>query len=247
MSETTRDAIHGLGLTLTQPMAGHRVGADAVLLAAAAGEPVGRLIDVGAGVGAVGLALLKRWPEARGDLIEIAPELAELARANATAAGVGERARVLGLDILDREARRAAEIPEADLVLTNPPFYAPGRVRTSPDAARARAHVLDEAIGPWIVASLSRLRPGGRFVMIHRPEDLGSIFEAIGRRLGALAVRPIHPKAGEPAIRILISGVKGSRAPFQLLPGLTLHEADGRFTAEAAAIHRGEAQIESSR
>ena len=43
--ETTRDAIHGLGLTLTQPRAGHRVGAAAVLLAAAAGPPAGKLVE----------------------------------------------------------------------------------------------------------------------------------------------------------------------------------------------------------
>jgi len=244
---TTRDAIHGLGLTLIQPRAGHRVGADAVLLAAAAGPPVDKLVDVGAGVGAVGLSLLKRWPHARGDLVEIAPDLAELARENAREAGV--EARVVCVDLFDRKARRAAELREgeADLVVTNPPFYAAGSVRASPDSARARAHVLATDLGDWIVASLALLRPGGRFVMICRPEDLRAALEAVGQRLGGVAVRPVHPKAEAAAIRILLSGVKGSRAPLALLPGLTLHEADGNFTPLAAAIHRGEARFDGPR
>ncbi len=38
-------------------------------------------------------------------------------------------------------------------------------------------------------------------------------------------------------------GVKGSRAPFSIMPGLILHEADGRFTEQAEALHRGEGRL----
>ena len=64
-----------------------------------------------------------------------------------------------------------------------------------------------------------------------------------GQILGDLALRPIHPRADAPAIRLLISGTKGSKAPLRLLPGLTLHEADGAATPLAAAIQRGEATL----
>ena len=103
------------------------------------------------------------------------------------------------------------------------------------------------SLAAWIVASLALLRPGGRFVMIHRPESLAPILDAIGKKLGAVAIRPIHPRVDEPAIRILVSGVKGSRAPLKILPGLTLHESDGGFTPLAAAIHRGEARLDEAR
>ena len=93
MSETL-DAIRGLGLTLRQKRTGHRVGLDAVLLAAAAaGLPARRIVDVGAGVGAVGLALARRYPEAEVDLVEIDAETAALAADNAESNGAA-RARV---------------------------------------------------------------------------------------------------------------------------------------------------------
>jgi len=243
------DAILDGRLRLRQPLSGHRVGADAVLLAAAAGAPARLLVDVGAGVGAVGLALLQRWPEALADLVEIDPALAALARENAALNGLAERARVLVADALDPPARRAAGLLDgaAQLVVVNPPFFAPGAARASPDASRARAHVA--RAGPpgcspleaWIVASLALLAPGGRFVIIHRPDALPAILPALARRLGEIALRPVHPRAGEAAIRLIISGVKGSRAPLSVLPGLTLHEASGAFTPLAEAIHRGEA------
>ena len=52
------DAFLGGRLLLRQPADGHRIGTDAVLLAAAApGDFSGLAIDAGAGVGAAGLAL----------------------------------------------------------------------------------------------------------------------------------------------------------------------------------------------
>jgi polyhydroxyalkanoate depolymerase len=46
----------------------------------------------------------------------------------------------------------------------------------------------------------------------------------------------LFPKDGQPAIRVIVSGVKGSRGPLRLLPGLTLLGPVGAFTAEAEAI-----------
>ena len=77
---------------------------------------------------------------------------------------------------------------------------------------------------------LALLRPGGRFVMIHRPDALAAILAAIENRLGALALLPVHPRAGAGAHRLLVSGVKGSKAPLRIAPALILHEADGRLT-----------------
>jgi tRNA1(Val) A37 N6-methylase TrmN6 len=243
----TEDLWLGGRLTLVQPKRGHRVGTDAALLVAAAGDTQqGRIVDVGAGVGAVGLALAKQNPLASADLVEIDAELAQLAESNAARNGLQPRARVLRLDALDSSERREAGLPEsAHCVVTNPPFFDAGAVRASPHEGRARAHVLARAgLADWIEASLAMLAPGGRFVMIHRPDALGLILAAIGSRLGGLALLPIHPAAGASAHRLLILGVKGSKAPMRLAPGLVLHGADGRMTPEADALHRGERLVD---
>jgi tRNA1(Val) A37 N6-methylase TrmN6 len=80
--------------------------------------------------------------------------------------------------------------------------------------------------------------------MVHRPEALSAILAAIGSRLGAVALLPVHPSAGASAHRLLLSGVKGSKAPIRIAPALILHETDGRLTAAADAIHRGERLID---
>lgn len=239
-------------LILAQPLKGHRVGSDAALLSAAAGLDDGRLVDVGAGVGAVGLAVLARSARGAADLIEIDAALAGLAAENAGRNGLGSRTRVVETDIFDARARRLGGIvadEAADLVLTNPPFFAPGSVRVSADPGKARAHAFGAAAGPaplagWIRACLTLLAPGGRFIMVHRPDALPAILAAAENRVGALALLPVHPRAGAAAHRLLVSGVKGSKAPLRIAPALVLHEADGRLTPEADAIHRGERFID---
>ncbi len=251
--ELTEDRWLGGRLMLTQPKRGHRIGTDAALLVAAAGEArQGRIVDVGAGVGAVGLALAERNPLASVDLVEIDAELAQLAESNAARNGIEARTRVLPLDALNSRERREAGLTElANCVVTNPPFFDAYAVRASPDAGKARAHVLGHAeasatLADWIQACLAMLAPNGRFVMIHRPDALGAILAGIGGRLGGLTLLPVHPAIGASAHRLLVSGVKGSKAPLQFAPGLVLHGADGRLTAEADAIHRGERLIDWS-
>jgi tRNA1(Val) A37 N6-methylase TrmN6 len=245
------DAWLGGRLTLIQPKRGHRAGTDAVLLAAAADFPDGRFVDVGAGVGAVALAILSRRSRVSADLVEIDSDLAGLAAGNAERNGFAQRTRILRLDVCDARARREAKLGDgrAEAVVTNPPFFVAGTVRVSPDAARAQAHVFAGEAGgvplvAWMRACLAILKPDGRFVMIHRPDALAAILAAAENRLGALALLPIHPRAGASAHRLLVSGVKGSKAPLRIATGLVLHERDGRLTDEADAIHLGDALID---
>ena len=250
MSEATSlDAFLGGRVRLKQLRAGHRVGADAVLLAAAAGPEVANFVDVGSGAGAVALALLLRWPASNASLVENDPVQAALARENLALNGVETRGKVFEVDVLRAPERRSAALADgvADLVLTNPPFFAPGVSRVSPVSAKASAHVLStsdiDPLGAWLRASLALLRPGGRFVMIHRAYALAAILAGFVGRMGAINVRPIHPKPEASAIRVIVSGTKGSKARLALLPGISLHDASGAFSPFAESVHRGEALL----
>src|SRR5437868_1200512 len=76
----TEDAVLGGRLSLRQPAKGHRVGHDAILLAAAVAAKKGEhAVDLGAGVGAAGLALASRIHGLRVTLVDIDPALCALA------------------------------------------------------------------------------------------------------------------------------------------------------------------------
>src|SRR5690606_29781166 len=105
----TRDAFLGGRLTLSQPRHGFRAGTDSVLLGAAVDEGCSDLLDLGAGVGAAALVALALGRAVNADLAERDPPTAGLACANLAENGLGERGRVLTLDIAAKAtARRAA-------------------------------------------------------------------------------------------------------------------------------------------
>ena len=240
------DAFLGGRLSLRQPDAGHRAGTDAVLLAACVPPGArGRGVDVGSGVGAAGLSALAHATELDMTCVEIDPSLTALCAQNIADNGFAARARAVSADVLRPASRRAAGLADGgfDWALTNPPFLDPAAARISPDAAKARAHVAESGLEAWMQASIALLKPGGTFLMIHRADALAAILTGAKGRIGGLRLMPVHARAAEPAVRLLVSGRKGSRAPFSLLPPLVLHEKDGRFTPESGAIHRGEAAI----
>src|SRR5437762_9377907 len=193
---TTDDAVLGGRLRLMQPARGHRAGHDAILLAAAA--PTSKhAVDLGAGVGTAGLALLARNAAERVTLIEIDPLLAELARKNAIRNGYGACTEIIPADIrrFRRQKGLASLAATADLVITNPPFNDPGRRNVSPDAGRRRAHAAaDSELDPWLAAADHMLGAGGRLVLVHRPDALEMIFASLAGRFGAAEIIPIFPQ-----------------------------------------------------
>jgi len=217
-----------------------------VLLACACPPGVRHIVDLGAGVGAVGLRAAQLEPAATVTLIEREPALVALAGANIAANGLSDRVSVTAADILARgfAAPGSHLAGAADVVLTNPPFAEPARVRASPDGARARAHVMGGALELWVKAGLACLAPRGRLVMIHRADCLQGLLAALEGRFGGIQLRFVHPRSDAPAHRLLLLAEKGTRAPLTVLPPLVLHDATGRFTPGAEALHRGSARLD---
>ena len=243
LADLTEDAFLGGKLRLRQPRSGHRSGHDAILLAAATTAREGdRVVEFGAGVGAAGLALARRVAGIDLVLVEIDPQLARLARDNASANDIA--ANVIALDVTSAaEAFAAAGLKadSADAVLMNPPFNDSARHRASPDPARASAHVADrETLDAWIHASRRLLKSGGALTLIWRADGLPEVLAALGRGFGSLSILPVHGDAARPAIRVLIRAVKGGKAPTRILPGLLLKEKSGLPNKQVAKMLAGD-------
>jgi tRNA1(Val) A37 N6-methylase TrmN6 len=248
----TEDAVLDGALRLRQPRRGHRVGHDAVLLAAACPAlPGEHVVDLGAGVGAAGLALAARAREIAVTLVEIDPDLVALATQNAQLNGLAARVKSITLDAVApaRAFAAAGLVPESVArVLMNPPFNDPVRQQTSPDRRRSLAHVAPrEALTTWIRTAARLLRPRGTLTLIFRADGLADLIRALDADFGAVAILPVYPKPDEPAIRILVRATKASRAPLALLPGLVLNDAGGHPTPEAEAVLRAGASLALAR
>ncbi|MEO7223603.1 MAG: methyltransferase [Devosia sp.] len=241
----THDAFLGGRLTIAQPAKGFRAGLDSVLLGAAIGHGDGDLLDLGAGVGTAALVALADHPALRATLVESDAETAALATGNVTTNGFAARAGVLTLDLTATGRVRSAAGLKPDhfaSVIANPPFFEAG---TAPAPRRAAArHMSPKTLDAWVKSAASHAAPGGEIIFIHVADRLSSLLQAFESRFGAITILPLIPRDGEPAHRILIRGIKGSRAPLTVLASRALHTPSGRtFRPEFEAIFRGKDRL----
>ena len=220
--ETSEDAVLGGRLVLRQPLRGHRFGHDAILLAAAVPAQAGeQAVELGAGVGAAGLALARRVDGLGLTLVEIDPVLAALAQENAVRNGLAPRARAVCLDVAAPAAAFVAAglAPEsADHVLMNPPFNAPEN--QSPDRGRRLARTASrETPAVWLRTVAWLLRPTGVVTLIWRADGLTEVLAALDR------------------------GGKSRGGPLSLLPSFVLADDDGKPSAAAEAVLRNGAAV----
>ncbi len=246
-ADLTRDAFLGGRLHLWQPRRGYRAGLDPVLLAAAVPAAPGQsVLDLGTGTGAALLCLGRRVPGLDLSGVELQPGYAMLAARNAAEAGLA--AEIVTGDIGAMPAGLRAR--RFDHVLSNPPYFDRRKGTAARDADREAA--LGERLGldGWVEAGSRRLLPRGRMTLIQKADRLPDLLTAMAGRLGSLVLRPIRPREGRDATLILVSGIKGGRAPARIAASLVLHagaahggNGDG-FSPSARAILRDGAALE---
>ena len=252
--DLTDDAFLGGRLSILQPSAGFRSGLDAVLLAAAAAVTAGkgaRVMDAGAGVGVVGLAIASRIPDAVVTLVERDAAMVDLARRNAERNGLADRVHIVAADIaaggrsLHDPARPQGLDPASfDHVVSNPPYYSEGTGTPPARADRASAHQMpDDSLDRWIAFLATAAAANGGLTLIHRADALDRILAALEGRFGGIRLLPIHPREGANAVRIIVTAVKGSRAPLSIRSGLVLQDAEGRYLPRVEAVLRDGAPL----
>lgn len=240
----TRDVFLGGRLTIWQPAEGYRAATDPLLLAAAVpARPGQSVLELGCGAGVALLALGARVPGLTLHGVERQAVYADLARRNAEANAIPLAVTQADLAALPAALRRGF-----DHVIANPPYYRPGSPAAR-DPGRDAALREETPLGVWLDAGLRRTRSGGYLTLIHLAERLPEILGGLADRASAI-VRPLAPRAGRAAGRVLVQARKGGRAPFRLLAPLVLHQgpahvADGDdFTPAARALLREGAALD---
>jgi tRNA1Val (adenine37-N6)-methyltransferase len=245
MADVTRDALFAGAVVLTQPArsSGYRVNVDALLLAAfAAGRlagssrapsrrPVRHAVDLGSGVGAVGLALLHYGAAARLTMVELDPMLARLAAKNVADNGWAACADVVEANVGALERER---VPAADLVVCNPPYVAPGRGR--PPAPRVRQAKLGD-LGAFVDAARRLAGRRARACFVYPAVECVTLLGMLRTRgLEPKRLRAVHGRPNDSARVVLVEGVPGKPGGLTIEPPFVETDARGTRTPGAEAL-----------
>lgn len=232
-SAPTENTVMGGRVKLLQPRRGYRIAVDAVLLAAAVDAGAGdRILDLGAGVGAVGLCIAARVAGCDITGIELQPALAALAERNAQLNAAESRVRTL---VHDLAHPLPATLGPFEHVVTNPPYLTPAVADPPPDRSKALATIESSAnLFRWLTVATGALKSAGTLLAIHRSDRLEEIVDALAR----LGWSDITVKRLPPAARVLIRARRADGLRRREVQPLILHRPDGGYTDEAEAILR---------
>lgn len=240
--ESLRDDSGGqAGWLIAQRKGGHRHSADDVLTAWYAlqvSPPVTEHLDLGTGIGTVGLLTL--WgmgPEARLTCVEAQEISYRLLQSNLDGNDLRHRVDCSLGDL--RELSLARKFP---LVTGSPPYFPPGSGVVPQDSQKAHARFeLRGNVGDYAKAAVRHLAPGGWFVVCFpSPQKQRALDGIIASGLDVVRLRDVIPRETLPPLFTLFACRHPGDSPGETIveDPLTVRHADGRLTGEMAAVRR---------
>ncbi len=242
--DETLDAISG-HFRVFQLRDGHRFSTDDVLTAwygTSWAPTASRVLDLGSGIGSVGMIAAWRLPGARVVTVEAQPESVRLARKSASYNGLESRYEIRRGDFRDEGALARDET--FDLVLGSPPYFPPGTgiEGDHPQKVACRFELRGD-IRDYARVAARHLAPGGVFACVF-PEDQRARLEAAALATETVIVRrrPVVFREGEPPLVGLFLMMRSTDLPpaargrTWVEPALIIRAADGSVHAEYAAV-----------
>lgn len=203
----THDAISGY-FRVFQLAKGHRFSTDDVLTAwyGTTWCPCARtVLDLGSGIGAVGMIAAWRLPGARFVTVEAQAESVRLALKSARYNGLTERYEIRHGDFRDPAVLRASE--QFDLIFGSPPYFPPGSgvAGEHPQTVACRFEMRG-GIEDYCAVAAARLAMGGIFACVFPTEQLARV-ERAAREASLVIVRrrPVVLREGaEPLLNLFV-------------------------------------------
>jgi tRNA1Val (adenine37-N6)-methyltransferase len=245
-ADETLDAISG-HFRIFQLRDGHRFSTDDVLTAwygTAWAPQASSILDLGSGIGSVGMITAWRLPGARVVTIEAQEESVRLARKSAAYNGLESRYEIRHGDFREQGGPPLRADERFDLVLGSPPYFPldAGVHGDHPQKVACRFEVRGD-IADYCSVAASHLAPGGLFACVFPEEQLPRI-NAAAQKAGLVIVRrrPVVFKEGEAPLIGLFAMTRRADLPEPMRertwiePPLIIRAADGRVHPEYAAV-----------
>ena len=176
---------------LSQPVAGYRFGPENLLLPDllldAPHHAPSTLIDLGAGCGVLGL-LGAMTTGAACWLVERNAEMVEHLQRNLTS--VSTPAHIVSGDL------RSCDLPTADLIVANPPFFRVGEgMRSKHETVRDATHSHHGELHDFVRVAAASLAPGGHLWLLYPTDRIGQLFDAAAEQdLHLTALYNLHAR-----------------------------------------------------
>ena len=199
-------------LSLIERKTGLTFGTDALLLAAFInGSEDSRCLELGGGTGIISLLLATRRRVGHIECVEIQPAYADLISRNVKRNHLEAWVSVTQADIRDLAAYGKGG--DFDMVFSNPPYMKGDVPSCKHEEKQIARHEVHGGIYDFCLAAAKKLRWGGRFFCVWRPDRLVDLFSALRevglepKRMTSVMADTAHP----PSV-VLVEAVRGGKS-----------------------------------
>jgi len=210
-------------MNLFQPEQGYRYNSDTLLLYdfIASFTPKGELLDVGCGCGILGLLLKRDFPALHVNLLDIQAQNCEISKANAHANNI-EIASFTCKDFLEAKFEH-----KFDMIVSNPPFYHKGGVKSENDALYLSRHSSALPFTAFASKVTKSLSNRGYFFFCYDAKQLDSLMATLlDNGLNVEDLCFVYPKEEREASLVLIRARKNSKTLCKIHPPLFIYNGE---------------------
>ena len=228
---------------INQPDEAFRTGLDTVLLSMIAPKlKSGAVLDMGAGVGALGLCYYQRLNNDKINIIGIekSSDFAKYYNENIVANNFENNFTVINDDLLNVDLKKVS----FDLVITNPPFEKDDTYKSDNELKNIANIESTVNLESWLKFASDVIKPNGHIALIHKMERLDEILHHLHNRFGGVRILPIITKAGTQAKRVIVIAIKDSKAPLKMCDPLILSDGEKQYTDFTNKVLYGDMEID---
>lgn len=220
-------------MLLYQPQVGYCYNSDSIFLYdfISSFSPRGKMLDIGAGCGVVGLLVARDNPKVTLEAVEKQEEFVAYATQNA-------RVNKIPYTIHQGDFLDLKEEQKYDYIVSNPPFYHDG-VSKSENKMIHQARYNEHLPLEGFFKKVSRLlKPNAHFIFCYDATQFFLICAALAQvKLRVVDARFVHPKKDRPASLVMLHVRNGSRSLMKTWPPLISFEGE-EFSPEVQEIYK---------
>ncbi|MBN2782554.1 MAG: methyltransferase [Campylobacterales bacterium] len=219
-------------MTLHQPSSGYCYNSDSIFLYdfISSFNPRGRVLDVGAGCGVVGLLVARDYNKVILEAVEKQKVFIHYALKNAEVNGI--EYKLYHTDFLDLDVDE-----KYDYIISNPPFYHSASTKSEDEMLFHARYNVNLPLERFFKKVSQLLKPKSHFIFCYDATHFGVICSELAKvNMRVVDVRFVHPKQDRVASLVMVHARNGSNSLLKVWPPFISFEGD-EVSKEAQKIY----------
>ena len=209
-------------MLLYQPQSGYCYNSDSIFLYDFINhfQPKGKVLDVGAGCGVVGLLVARDNKKVELEAVEKQAAFREYAKVNA-------RVNSIEYVLHEGDFLELKSDTKYDYIISNPPFYPAGVQKSEDEMLFHARYNVNLPLEPFFKKVSQLLKPRSHFIFCYDATQFALVCEELAKvKMRVVDAQFVHPKSDRAASLVMVHARNGSKSMMKVWPPFISFEGD---------------------